>query len=97
MTMLANGSIRTIEDEEDIYISLTSLCEYFTQSVITIRKEIESAEPKHKRYAAGLHDMMATIAQETLELGKFEAQRRMIEGPEDLLKIIDKNPFGKVE
>jgi hypothetical protein len=95
--MLANGTIKTIEDEEDIYISLTSLCEYFTQSTVNMRREIEEAEPKSKRYAAGLYDMMATIAQEMVELGKFEAQRRMINSPEDLLKMIDKNPFGKVE
>jgi hypothetical protein len=95
--MLANGTIRTIEDEEDIYISLTSLCEYFTQSSVNMKKEIRHADPKDKRYAAGLYDMMHTIAQEVVELGKFEAQRRMINSPEDLLKMIDKNPFGKVE
>jgi len=95
--MLANGTIRTIEDEEDIYISLTSLCEYFTQSSVNMKKEIRHADPKDKRYAAGLYDMMHTIAQEVVELGKYEAQRRMINSPEDLLKMIDKNPFGKVE
>jgi hypothetical protein len=95
--MLANGTIKTIEDEEDIYISLTSLCEYFTQSSVNMKKEIENTEVKNQRYALGLYDMMHTIAQEIVELGKFEAQRRMIQGPEDLLKMIDKNPFGRVE
>ena len=95
--MLANGTIKTIEDEDDIYISLTSLCEYFTQSSVNMRQEIKYADPKDKRYAAGLYDMMHTIAEEVVELGKYEAQRRMIESPEDLLKMIDSNPFGKVE
>lgn len=95
--MLANGTIRTIEDEEDIYISLTQLCEYFTKSAVNMQKEVEEAEPRHKKYAAGLLDMMHTIADEMVQLGKFEAQRRMIDSPEDLLRMIDKNPFGKVE
>ena len=95
--MLANGTIRTIEDEKDIYISLTSLCEYFTQSVVNMKKEIDEAEPKHKRYAAGLYDMMHTIAEEMCELGKYEAQRRMINSPEDLLKMIDKADNGLLE
>ena len=95
--MLANGTIKTIEDEQDIYISLTSLCEYFTQSAVNMRKEIDEAEPRHKRYAAGLYDMMHTIAEEIVELGKYEAQRRMINGPEDLLKLIDKAGNGLVE
>jgi hypothetical protein len=95
--MLANGTIKTIEDEEDIYISLTALCEYFTQSVINMNKEVESVDSKDKRYAQGLIDMMHTLATEIVELGKFEAQRRMINNPEDLLKMIDKNPFGKIE
>jgi len=95
--MLANGTIKTIEDEEDIYISLTSLCEYFTQSTINMKKEVDSAETKDRRYAKGLFDMMATIADEIVQLGKFEAQRRMINNADDLLKMIDKNPFGKVE
>jgi len=95
--MLANGTIKTIEDEEDIYISLTSLCEYFTQSTINMKKEVDLAETKDRRYAKGLFDMMATIADEIVQLGKFEAQRRMINNADDLLKMIDKNPFGKVE
>jgi hypothetical protein len=95
--MLANGTMKTIEDEEDIYISLTQLCEYFTQSAVNMKKEIETVESRNKRYAVGLFDMMATIAQEVVELGKFEAQRRMINNADDLLKMIDKNPFGKIE
>ena len=95
--MLANGTIKTIEDEEDIYISLTSLCDYFVQSSVNMRQEIKHSNPADKRYASGLYDMMHTIAQETVELGKFEAQRRMINGPEDLLKMIDKYGDGKVE
>jgi hypothetical protein len=92
--MLANGTIRTIEDDEDIYISLTSLCEYFTQSTVNMKKEIDEVEPKHKRYSLGLYDMMCTIAQEVVELGKYEAQRRMINTPEDLLKMVKNNPMG---
>lgn len=95
--MIANGTIRTIEDEEDIYISLTSLCEYFTQSAVNMKNEVKEIGPKDKRYAQGLVDMMHTIADEMVQLGKFEAQRRMINSPEDLLKMIDKNPFGKIE
>jgi hypothetical protein len=95
--MIANGTIKTIEDEEDIYISLTSLCEYFTQSTVNMTKEVGEVSPKDRRYAQGLLDMMATIAQEMVELGKFEAQRRMINTPEDLLKMVDKKPFGSVE
>ena len=95
--MLANGTIPTIEDEKDIYISLTALCEYFAQSSVNMKQEIRHANPTDKRYASGLYDMMHTIAQEVVELGKYEAQRRMINGPEDLLKMIDKNPFGIVE
>jgi len=95
--MLANGTMKTIEDENDIYISLTALCEYFAQSAVNMKQEIKHADPRDKRYAAGLYDMMHTIAEETVELGKFEAQRRMIESPEDLLKMIDKNPFGMKE
>jgi hypothetical protein len=88
--MLANGTIKTIEDDEDIYISLTSLCEYFTQSSVNMKKEIEGVETRNKRYALGLYDMMHTIAQEIVELGKFEAQRRMIDTPQDILDIAEK-------
>lgn len=95
--MIANGTIKTIEDDQDIYISLTSLCEYFTHSAVNMSKEVKQIDHQDKRYAQGLLDMMHTIADEMVQLGKFEAQRRMIESPEDLLKMIDKNPFGKVE
>jgi len=95
--MLANGTIPTIEDENDIYISLTALCEYFAQSSANMRQEIKHSNPADKRYASGLYDMMHTIAQETVELGKFEAQRRMIESPEDLLRMIDKHNGNSVE
>lgn len=95
--MLANGTMKTIEDNEDIYISLTQLCDYFVQSAVNMQKEVEDADPKHKRYAAGLLDMMHTIADEIVQLGKYEAQRRLINSPEDLFKMIDKNPFGKIE
>lgn len=93
--MLANGTIKTIEDEEDIYISLTSLCDYFAQSAIQMREEAKDAPLPQKKYATGLVDMMNTIASEMIELGKFEAQRRMIDTPEDLLKMVKDNPFGK--
>jgi hypothetical protein len=95
--MLANGTIKTIEDDEDIYISLTSLCDYFTQSATNMEKEIREIHPSEIKYAHGLRDMMFTIAQEIVELGKFEAQRRMINNPNDLIEMIDKYPFGKIE
>ena len=85
--MLANGTIKTVEDNEDIYISLTSLCEYFTQSAINMQIEVENVEPKNKRYTRGLLDMMSTIAEEMVQLGKFEAQRRMINTPQDILDL----------
>ena len=62
-----------------------------------MNKEVENVGSKDKRYAQGLLDMMHTLADEIVQLGKFEAQRRMINNPEDLLKMIDKNPFGKLE
>jgi hypothetical protein len=95
--MLANGTIKTIEDDQDIYISLTSLCEYFTKSAVNMNREVEELGTNDQRYAQGLLDMMHTIAEEMVELGKFEAQRRMIDSPDDLLRMIDKNPFGKIE
>lgn len=95
--MLGNGTMRTIEDDKDIYISLTALCEYFTQSAVNMSKEVDAASPKERKYAQGLLDMMHTIADEIVQLGKYEAQRRLINTPDDLLKMIDKNPFGKVE
>ena len=48
--MLANGTIKTIEDEDDIYISLTALCEYFTKSVVSMRSEIDAADTKPVSY-----------------------------------------------
>jgi hypothetical protein len=95
--MIANGTMKTIEDNEDIYISLTQLCDYFTQSSINMKKEIAGVPEESKDYARGLLDMMFTISQEIIELGKFEAQRRMINNPQDLLDMIDKNPFGNIE
>ena len=95
--MLANGTIKTVEDDEDIYISLTSLCDYFTQSAVNMVKEVEEIHPSELKYARGLLDMMHTIASEMVELGKFEAQRRLINSPDDLLRMIDKNPFGNIE
>jgi hypothetical protein len=55
-----------------------------------MNKEVKEAEPKDKRYAQGLVDMMHTIADEMVQLGKFEAQRRMIDTPDDLFKMVDK-------
>jgi hypothetical protein len=95
--MIANGTLKTIEDDTDIYVSLTQLCDYFTQSSIQIKKESEALDGETRNYANGMVDLMFSITQEMLEFGKFEAQRRMIEGPEDLLRMIDKNPFGIVE
>ena len=94
--MIANGTIKTIEDENDIYISLTSLCDYFTQSSINMKKQADLVDSKDARYAQGLVDMMFTISQELIELGKFEAQRRLINNPQDLLDMIDKKPFGNI-
>ena len=95
--MLANGTIRTIEDNEDIYISLTSLCEYFTQAAVNMKQEADQVHPSSKKYADGMSDLMFTLADELVQLGKFEAQRRLINNPADLLNMVDKNPFGRVE
>lgn len=95
--MLANGTIKTIEDEEDIYISLTSLCDYFTQSAVNMKKETKLVDRADMKYARGMSDLMFTIASEMNELGKFEAQRRMINNPQDLLDMVDKKPFGNIQ
>ena len=95
--MLGNGTMRTIEDHEDIYISLTQLCEYFTQSAVSMSEEVANVEESTKQYAQGLLDMMHTLADEIVQLGKFEAQRRLIDTPQDILDMVDKNPFGKIE
>jgi hypothetical protein len=95
--MLANGTMKTIDNEEDIYISLTQLCDYFVKSVVNMNKEIEDVDSKDKRYAQGLIDMMGTIASEIVELGKFEAQRRMIDTPQDILDMFDKRNNGNIE
>ena len=95
--MLANGTIKTIEDEEDIYISLTSLCDYFTQSAINMKREASAVERQDIKYARGMSDLMFTLASEINELGKFEAQRRMINNPQDLLDMVDNKPFGNLE
>jgi hypothetical protein len=95
--MLANGTMRTIQDDKDIYVSLTQLCEYFTQSSVNMKKMIDSEGKKDLEYAQGMMDMMFTVAQEVVELGKFEAQRRLIDTPQDILDMIDKKPFGSVE
>ena len=95
--MLGNGTMKTIEDHEDIYISLTQLCEYFAQSAVNMSEEVANVEDNVKQYAQGLLDMMHTIADEIVQLGKFEAQRRMIDTPQDILDMVDKKPFGKIE
>lgn len=91
--MIANGTIKTVVNEEgdDIFISLSELCLYFTQSALAMEQEIQSIDPKAADYARGLSDMMYTLAKEMNSLGKFEAQRRMINSPEDLFKMIDKD------
>ena len=60
------------------------------KEISNMNNEIKDIDPKDKRYAQGLLDMMGTIAQEMIELGKFEAQRRMIDTPQDILDIVDK-------
>ena len=95
--MLGNGVMKTIEDDEDIYISLTQLCEYFAESAVKMSEEVETVNPSEKKYAQGLLDMMHTIADEIVQLGKFEAQRRLINNPQDILNMVDNNPFGKIE
>lgn len=95
--MIANGTLKTINDDTDIYVSLTQLCDYFTQASLQIKKESQGVDITSKQYAQGMVDLMFSITQEIIEFGKFEAQRRMIQSPDDLLKMIDKNPFGIVE
>lgn len=88
--MIANGTLRTMEDDEDIYISLTQICEYFVLSANKIQDEIEQDAESNTQYTSGLKDMMFMIANEFVELGKFETQRRLINTPEDLLKLSTK-------
>jgi len=88
--MIANGTLKTIEDQDDIYVSLTELCEYFTASSIKMKYEAKEIVGADAKYAQGMVDIMFTIANELCEFGKFEAQKRMINGPEDLLEMIDK-------
>jgi len=95
--MIADGTLKTIEDEEDIYVSLTQLCEYFTQSTNLMVQEVKNLDEKEIPYARGMVDMIAAIANEFIEFGKFEAQRRLIDSPEDLLAMIDKAGGGIVE
>jgi hypothetical protein len=95
--MIANGMLKTIDDDEDIYVSLTQLCEYFTAATLNMKKEAESIVGSEKKYAQGMIDIMFTISEELLHFGKFEAQKRMIEGPDDLLAMIDKAGGGIVE
>jgi hypothetical protein len=95
--MLGDGTLKTIEDDQDIYISLTQLCEYLTVSAQNMSNEVANTETKNKKYVQGLLDMMYTIADEVVQLGKFEAQRRLINSPQDLLDMVDSKPFGNVE
>ena len=95
--MIANGTLKTIDDGEDIYVSLTQLSEYFTTSSIKMRDEAREIVGPDYKYAQGMVDVMFTIANEICEFGKFEAQRRMIESPEDLLRMIDKASGNGVE
>lgn len=93
--MIANGTLKTIEDNEDIYVSLTQLCDYFVKASVNMRQEIKDANMNSNEYAKGLSDMMFTLADELVTFGKFEAQRRMIETPDDLLRMVSKDPFGQ--
>jgi hypothetical protein len=95
--MIANGTLTTIEDNTDIYVSLTELCEYFTSSSIKMKHESSDITGPDAKYAQGMVDLMFTIANELCEFGKFEAQKRMIDGPEDLLAMIDKANKGIIE
>ena len=88
--MLGNGVIKTIDGDDDIYISLGQICEYMAVSARNMQVELEKEKAPTsgaKKYAQGLLDMMHTITKEFIELGKFEAQRRLINTPEDLLKL----------
>ena len=90
--MIANGTIKTMLNEEgdDIFISLSELCMYFTNSALAMEEEVQKIDAAAADYARGLCDMMFTLAKEMNSLGKFEAQRRMINSPEDLFTMIDK-------
>jgi len=88
--MIANGTIKTMEGDDDIYISLSQICEYFAVSAKKIEKEIEEDPEAKTPYSRGLKDMAFMIANEFIELGKFETQRRLINTPEDLLKLSEK-------
>lgn len=79
------------EEGDDIFISLSELCQYFTNSALAMEEEIQKIDAAAADYARGLSDMMFTLAKEMNSLGKFEAQRRMINSPEDLFNMIDKD------
>lgn len=103
--MLADGTINTIEHEDDIYISLTGLCDFFAQSSVKMGQEIRAAKradpSTNDKYARGLYDMAHQYAIETAELGKYEAQRRAMSSQfdsiEDLLAMFDKHPESMIE
>lgn len=95
--MIANGTIKTIDGDDDIYISLGQICEYLAKSAKNIEREIEESGEGKSPYNRGLKDMAFLYAKEFIELGKFETQRRLINNPEDLLNIIDKNKNHDVE
>ena len=88
--MIADGTLKTIEDQEDIYVSLTQICEYFTNSTNIMVDELKNLSTEEITYGKGLVDMMAAITYEFIELGKFEAQRRMINTPQDILNLSKK-------
>ena len=52
--------------------------------------ELKNLSTEEITYGKGLVDMMAAITYEFIELGKFEAQRRMINTPQDILNLSKK-------
>ncbi len=103
--MLADGAIRTIEHEEDIYINLYELVDFFAKASSQIGREIRTARKQDPaldlKYVKGLYDMAHEYAVELSELGKYEAQRRQMSSQfdsiEELLDIFDNTPESVIE
>lgn len=103
--MLADGTIQTIEHEEEIYISLYELVDFFAKASSKIGREIRISKKQDPsidmKYAKGLYDMAHEYAVELSELGKYEAQRRQMssqfDSVEDLLDIFDNTPESVIE
>ena len=89
--MLGAGTIKTIMQDNEVYVNLNQLCTHYTNSAIKIKEEASSGTNKdiNVDYLRGVADTLYTVAETINELGIFEVQKRLIDTPEDLLSIID--------